>query len=156
MPSRNARRRFVLFSAVAILALVVGQQSLLSAPKSEGDKAPAADKPSTKNAGGEKRTAKKPVAASEQTPRMPAHFAKVINDEQRAKLVVILQEFAPQIQQKRAELEALVGQRDKALFKVLSADQKRQVEELRAQANAARAAANSANDEETESVKPAK
>jgi Spy/CpxP family protein refolding chaperone len=81
---------------------------------------------------------------------MPAHFNKVINDEQRPKIIAVLQDHAPKIQQLRAELASLVEKRDEALQKVLTPTQRRQLEELRAEASAKRAAASANGDESGE------
>ena len=78
---------------------------------------------------------------------MPAHFNKVIDEKQREKIVVILNDYSPQIEKKRAELEALLNQRDEALFGVLTAAQRKQVEALRAESLAKRQAAASEDEE---------
>jgi hypothetical protein len=124
----------MMVSVAVIVALVVGlptaaAQKKESTAKSE-DAKPAA----------QRREAKKPVA-DEPAPRMPAHFNKVITEEQRPKLIAILKDHAPKIQQLRAELASLVEKRDEALLKVLTPTQRRQLEELRAEASAKRAAA---------------
>jgi hypothetical protein len=141
MSHRNFNHRLVRLCAVAIVTLLISQQNMSAAPNAADEQPAASEKPATKKDKAKKRTAKKPVVDNEQRPPMPAHFAKVVNDEQREKIIAILQEFAPQIEQKRAELKALTDQREAALFKVLTPQQRRQVEELRAQSQANRAAA---------------
>jgi hypothetical protein len=75
---------------------------------------------------------------------MPAHFGKVVDDEQRED-PGDSKEFMPQIEQKRTELQQLIAKREAAFFDVLTAAQKRQVEELRAESEAKRESATSAN-----------
>ncbi len=70
--------------------------------------------------------------------RLPNYFAKVVDDEQRAKIHDIQLEYASQIEAKRAELEALVDERDTAIDKVLTPAQRKEVERLRAAAVAKR------------------
>ena len=126
----------MLVCVTAIVALVIGLPTAPAAQKKE----PTASKPEASKPAGERREAKKPVS-EEQAPRMPAHFNRVITEEQRPKLVAILKEHSPKIQQLRAELNSLVEKRDEALLKVLTPTQRRQLEELRAEASAKRAAA---------------
>jgi hypothetical protein len=143
MLRRNVTRGGFLLSAVAVLGLAICASTLPAAPKEKGDDTKAGAKSST----AKERTAKKPVAAEERTPRMPAHFNKVIDEKQREKIVVILNDYSPQIEKKRAELEALLNQRDEALFGVLTAAQRKQVEALRAESLAKRQAAASEDEE---------
>lgn len=137
MLRRNVARGGFLLAAVAVLGLSICASRLSAAPKEKGDDAKAEAKSST----AKERTAKKPVAEEERAPRMPAHFNKVIDEKQREKIVVILNQHSPQIAKKRAELEALLNQRDEALFSVLTPAQRKQVEALRAEALAKRQAA---------------
>ena len=78
---------------------------------------------------------------------MPAHFNKVVNEQQRGKVLTLLKDYEPRIAAKRAELKALVGQRDKAVFSVLTPEQQERVEAYRAESNAKRAATLAANRE---------
>ncbi len=139
----------VLFSAMAIIfALSVVASNLSAAPKAkEGQKSESTD---AKSSAPRERTTNKLVIVEERAPRMPAHFNKVIDETQRAKIVGILDEYTPQIQQKRLELEELTSERDKALFGVLTPQQRKQVEALRAESLAKRRA--SAGDEEADEV----
>ncbi len=141
MSRRMLNRWGVLLSAVMIVAL--GYSSHLSA-------APKAKDPVAKSSTAKSRTANKPIATEQRAPRMPAHFNKVIDETQREKIVALLEQYTPQIQQKRAELEALTQERDEALFGVLSAKQRKQVEALRAESLAKRRATIDANDSDEE------
>jgi hypothetical protein len=115
----------------------------------------AQKKAEEKKSSAKKQTVKKEVVPDQPSVRMPAHFGKVVNDEQREKILDIQKVYMPQIDQKRAELQALLDKRDAACFALLSADQKRQVEELRAAAAAQRAAASQAADGDETDEAPA-
>lgn len=73
-------------------------------------------------------------------PRLPNYYAQVVNDEQRAKINEIQDEYQPQLAKLRDELKTLVEERDAAIEKVLTADQRKQVDTLRAEAAAKRRA----------------
>jgi hypothetical protein len=139
-------------------ALVLQFTGAQAAPpgKQKEPAASAAEKPATRPAA-QKRTANKPVAKAEKDPRMPAQFNKVITDEQRPKIVAVLKEYAPRLEQVRAELKALTEEREAALLKILTPKQRRDLEELRALAQAKRAAQNATGaDEADDEAKPAK
>ncbi len=131
----------LLFSAVTVVAL--GYASHVSA-------AEKADASEAKSSSAQSRTANKPIADEQRAPRMPAHFNKVIDAAQREKIVALLEQYGPKIQQMRAELEALTAERDEALFGVLSPQQQKQVEALRAESLAKRRATLDAKDSEEE------
>jgi Spy/CpxP family protein refolding chaperone len=78
--------------------------------------------------------------------RLPNYYAGVTNDEQRTKLRAILHDFAPQIQQKREELQALIAKRNAALDEILTPEQRQEIAKLRAEAAARRKAGGSAAD----------
>jgi hypothetical protein len=73
-------------------------------------------------------------------PRLPNYFAKVVTDEQRAKITAIQEEYFPQLQTKRDELKALNSKQDAAIQKILSKEQWEQIEMLREEAKAKRQA----------------
>ena len=82
--------------------------------------------------------AQKAEAKKKRTTRLPAHYAKVVNDEQRTEIYGIQEQFEPKLAKLRAELKAVVDERDAAIEKVLSAQQRKEVEKLRAEAAAQR------------------
>jgi hypothetical protein len=86
------------------------------------------------------KAGKETEATEAAKPRLPNHYAAVVTDEQRTKINAIQLDFAPRIEAKRNELKALVSQRDAAIEKVLSAEQRKEVEKLRAEASAKRKA----------------
>ncbi|MEX0677771.1 MAG: hypothetical protein WD063_11890 [Pirellulales bacterium] len=93
----------------------------------------AAQKSNDKSAAAEAETKAQPD-------RLPNYYARVASEEQRTKLRAIQQEFAPQIQQKREELQALIAKRDAALAEVLTPEQRDEVAKLRALAESKRKA----------------
>jgi len=78
--------------------------------------------------------AQKSDKKKQSTTRLPAHYAKVVTDEQRSDIYAIQEQFEPKLAKARAELKTLVGERDAAIEKVLSAQQRKDVTKLRAEA----------------------
>lgn len=89
--------------------------------------------------------AQKSEAKKQRTTRLPAHYAKVVNDEQRSEIYGIQEQFEPRLAKARAELKAIVDERDAAIEKVLSAAQRKEVDKLRAEAAERRAALSKAD-----------
>jgi hypothetical protein len=67
----------------------------------------------------------------------------VVDDEQREKIQAIQAEYAPQLAKLREELKTLVDERDAAIERVLTADQRKQIDKLREEAAARRRAGTS-------------
>jgi Spy/CpxP family protein refolding chaperone len=116
----------LLFSAVAVVS---GYASSAVAQKAEGGKA--------------KRS------------RLPNHYAKVVTEEQRSKINAIQEQYAPQIDKLRDELDAVVDKRDADIEKVLTPAQRKEVEKLRAESQARRAKADSEADGDAAESEPA-
>jgi hypothetical protein len=88
--------------------------------------------------------------------RLPNHYAKVVTEEQRGKINAIQEQYAPQIDKLRDELDAIVDKRDAEIEKVLTPAQRKEVEKLRAESQARRAKANGdADDDATAESAPA-
>ena len=94
------------------------------------------------------------AATKARKPRLPNYYAKVVTDEQRTEINTIQEEYAPQIAKLRAELDSLLEERDAAVEKVLTAEQRKEVAKLRAEAAARRQSRSSAASEAEE--KPTK
>ena len=120
--NRTSLGRLICVAVLVVSALAIPYAASIAAPKSEAKSAAA-------------------EATKADGPRLPNYYARVVTDEQRPKLTAILQEFAPQIAEKRSELQALIGKRDAALGKILTPDQRQEVEKLRAEAASKRQAA---------------
>jgi hypothetical protein len=73
--------------------------------------------------------------------RLPNFYARVSTADQQDKLREVVKQYASRIQQKRSELQALIAERDGALDKLLTAEQRQQVGKLREEAAARRKAA---------------
>lgn len=85
--------------------------------------------------------AQKAEAEKKRTTRLPAHYAKVVTEEHRSGIYAIQEDFEPKLEKARAALKAVVDERDAAIEKVLSAQQRKEVEKLRAEAAERRRAA---------------
>jgi hypothetical protein len=68
--------------------------------------------------------------------RLPAHYAKVVDDGQRQKIYAIQAEYAAKIQEVEQQLKALIDQRDAAIKAVLRPDQLKRIEELTVESKA--------------------
>jgi hypothetical protein len=124
--------------ALVVLA-IVGGYATTSAAQKTGDKSEAADS-----------DAKAP------TPRLPNYYGRVATDEQKPKLRDVVKQYAPRIQQKREELQALLAERDAALDEILSAEQRDEIAKLREAAAAQRASSSDGGSETKTKSKKAK
>jgi hypothetical protein len=70
--------------------------------------------------------------------RLPAYYNRVVDDAQRKKIYAIQGEFAPKIDALKAQLAALTEERNKQVDAVLSPEQLKAVEDLKAEAKAKR------------------
>lgn len=66
--------------------------------------------------------------------RLPPYFSAVVTPELREKIYAIQAEYDPKISQLRKELEALTKQRDEKIYDLLTPEQKKKIEELKAAA----------------------
>lgn len=73
--------------------------------------------------------------------RLPAHFGKIVDPQQKEQIYGIQREYAPKIEALRAELQALLAKRDADVENVLTAEQKEKLAEFRAAAASKRGAA---------------
>ena len=135
----------VALSTLALLAimLVVVHDRALSQEKPADQKAPAA-KPLTAKPEATAPAAAKPrkaAAKPRKKPggRLPAYYNEVVDQQQREKIYAIQQECKPQIDALKAQLAALMKERDEKIAAVLTPEQKKKVEQLRQEAKARRA-----------------
>jgi hypothetical protein len=84
--------------------------------------------------------------------RLPPYFARVATPEQRAALDQIQARYATRIDKLRAELEALVAQRDAELRAALGPEQRKQLDELELAARSRREARGTASRARAESA----
>lgn len=88
----------------------------------------ASEKPASEVAPAEKTTPKSIVR------RLPTYFSLIINKQQRAEVYKIQDEYAKQIETLEAQLKALRKERDDRVMNVLTPDQKKEYEALKAKA----------------------
>jgi len=100
-----------------------------AAPAANTD-APAAAPAETKPAAAKD----KPAKAAKSKGRLPPYFGAVVTAEQRESIYAIQAEYDPKISQLRKEIEALTKARDEKIFALLTAEQKKKIEELKAAA----------------------
>jgi len=108
--------RVVLWSAAACVAIILSDAGR-SATAQQGD-------PRPKKAAAKK--AKKPRG------RLPSYYRQVVDEKQRETIYKIQAEYAPKIAALKAELNALIKQRNDEVAGVLTPEQLKKVEELKA------------------------
>ena len=111
----------VLLSAVATFAQDAGK-----ATKKPGPGTTQSDASKDKKAGGKNGR------------RLPPYYAKVVDQTQRKKIYAIQETYDPQINKLEEEVRMLKEKRDSEIRAVLSAEQLKQVDEMAAEAKAAR------------------
>ncbi|MBN1910186.1 MAG: hypothetical protein JW818_10635 [Pirellulales bacterium] len=68
--------------------------------------------------------------------RLPAYFSKIADEELRAKIYEIQKEYNPKMRELQQQLTKLREERDAKIMALLTPEQKKQLEELRAAAKA--------------------
>jgi hypothetical protein len=139
MSQPNWGPRWITVCVLLSLGLLTGAAILRAAPPADSEKAAKDD------------------GATKRAPRLPAYYAGVVNDKQHRQISAIQEDFAPQIQQKRDELKAILDKQEAAISKLLSKDQRQQIEKLRVEARQKRQADSSslaAGDAEMEDEAP--
>lgn len=125
----------VILGAMAIggASALLADQALAAEPAAAaapGDaaspSATAEKKPSSRRTKGEKPA--KPRG------RLPAYFSAVVTAELREKIYAIQAEYEPKISKLRQELDALTKDRDEKINALLSPEQKKKIEDLKAAA----------------------
>ena len=76
---------------------------------------------------------------------LPPYYGEVVSDKQRDKILAVEDEFGPRIAALRTQLTALIKEQNEKMEAVLTAEQKQQIEQLRAAANSKRPHATSAD-----------
>lgn len=114
-------------AVVAFLFLFAGVQAIQSQEKKADDGKKAAKSEAKKD---EKKEAKKEVPPIAK-PRLPNFYGQVgLSDEQKDKVEGIQKKYEPQIADLRAKIKELQGKLDTEAKSVLTADQKKKLEEL--------------------------
>lgn len=118
--------------ASALLAdqAVAAESAAAAAPAEKSDAATtpasAEKRPSGRRTKGEKSA--KPRG------RLPAYFSAVVTAELREKIYAVQAEYEPKISKLRQELDALTKDRDEKINALLSPEQKKKIEDLKAAA----------------------
>ena len=86
--------------------------------------------------------------------RLPNFYTQVVNGEQRETIYNIQSKFTPQIEKLEAEIEALKAKMNEEVEKVLTPEQKKRVDDLRAEAEAKRKEAAKSKEPPTEKRPP--
>jgi len=113
--------------ATAVIVLAAG----LPAVPAQDSEAPAKAAPA------------KPAPAEEAQEfkgRLPAYYGKVVDEKQRQAIYDIQEEYHPRIAALKAQLEALMKERDEKIEAVLTPEQLQKIEAAKAAAKAKRAA----------------
>ncbi len=131
---RESRSRSWIGLAASALAL-----ALLVAPAGAQGPGKATATPAASKAG--VKTVKK---RRKPRGRLPAYYSRVVTAKQRDEIYSIQARYNEQIQKLQQQLETLVAQRNADVEKVLSAEQRAEVEQLRARRKAKRAAGKTA------------
>lgn len=114
--------RVLLFSVLSLLTVAVaGGYCVAIGQEKAGGAKPAAEKKARKFRG-----------------RLPNYYSSVVDRKQRQSIYKIQQEYAPKIAALKAQLEALVKERDEKVTAVLTPEQLRKVEQAQAAAKAKR------------------
>ena len=72
--------------------------------------------------------------------RLPAHYGEVVDAKQREAIYAIQQQYTEKVNQLKADLDALIKQRDAKIEGVLTPEQKQKIADLAATAKAKREA----------------
>ncbi|MEX2187629.1 MAG: hypothetical protein WD875_12575 [Pirellulales bacterium] len=134
------RRAFSLAVARLLLFFVMAAVVCGSAVAQEAGKAKAAGKAKPKG-------------------RLPAYYAKIVDEEQRTKIYALQAEFAAKKEALRKQLEAIEAEEDTAIEGLLSPEQKQKLAALQEEAKAARekkAGEKKAGSKKADDEKPAK
>jgi hypothetical protein len=100
-----------------------------------------ADDPAADVAGKAAKKADKSTADNAQRPRLPNHFADVVDAQQRETILRVYERYAPKIKALREQLAALQNERNQEIRSVLTAEQQAQVDARIAAARAKRKSA---------------
>ncbi len=136
--TRSRFRHALAWLSVALMAtaiVVVGPPGASRNPvsaKQASAEQPAAETPAE---------APVPEAKKKFRPRLPNYYGRVVDEEQRQKIYGVQKEYFPRIEALKAQLAALTAERDKKIEAVLTPEQRKDVEKLRAEAKQKRAKA---------------
>jgi hypothetical protein len=138
----------IVLAGMVVAACAPGfAQSAAAQPGVAAPSEKAGETPSTTPAD---KKARKASGDKKATSRLPMYYAKVVDKEQRAKILAIDDEYAPKIEALQRQLKDLTKERDDKVAAVLTPEQQKKIEELKAAAQKAR------DDKKAAKEKPAK
>jgi hypothetical protein len=73
-----------------------------------------------------------PVSAKKFHGRLPAYYTQVVDDKQRQEIYAIQEQYHAKISALKAQLEAVTNERDDRIAAVLTAQQRKKIDSLRA------------------------
>ncbi|NUQ63022.1 MAG: hypothetical protein HUU20_11060 [Pirellulales bacterium] len=79
-----------------------------------------------------------PAKAAKFRGRLPAYFAKVVDDQQRRKIYGIQEEYHERIEALKAQLAAMMEERDQMIEAILTPDQRQQIDRMKSAAKTKR------------------
>jgi Spy/CpxP family protein refolding chaperone len=103
---------------------------------------------------GADRNAPMKKAAGKKGRRLPAHYGQVVNEKQREEIYRIEEEYQPQIETLQKELNALKKVRDEKISALLTAEQKKRIEEAATKARENRKSKKQATTKRAEQAPP--
>jgi Spy/CpxP family protein refolding chaperone len=119
---RPVSTKIVLWTTLALLAILLACLARPTIGQDEGKASqPAAAKTAKKSRG-----------------RLPNFYRQVVDPQQRETIYKIQAEYAPKIAELQAQLEKLIKERDEKIAAVLTPEQRKRVEDLKAAARAKR------------------
>ncbi len=126
--------RIVLWTGLVVLGSSLIALGMPARAAEEGSAAPAAAAKAEAPPAAAKKTAKERQPAG----RLPNFYPKIVTEEQREKIFAIQKQYAAKIDPLRRELEKITRERDEAIEALLTPEQKKQLEDLKAAAKAKR------------------
>lgn len=124
------RRRLVVRTLGCVVLGLLGTVGMASAGRAADENQPA--KPAEKAASAKESGAKKAGG------RLPNYFSQIVDDAQKEKIYEVQKQYAARIASLQAELDKLTKERDDKILALLTPEQKKQLDELKATAKAAR------------------
>jgi hypothetical protein len=109
----------------------------------------AATLPILTNAADEKADVVESKPAARLAGRLPAHFGKIVDNTQREKIYAIQAKYSEKIEDLQEQLKDVMLQRDAEIREVLTAEQKKKLEELLSATKGLRAGKKSAKAEKS-------
>ena len=97
-------------------------------------------------------SATKPAAAKKASGRLPTYFAAVVSQKQREAIYEVQADYAAQLEELQAQVDALIADRDREVEAVLSAEQLAEVTKKREEAKKKRAARSRSKSSETKTT----